>query len=103
MKEAFIRKNTKALREKLKSMGCYICCCATWKDSWWLDVNYNGGKVNVHGIGFYDETCDVQSVEEEIKHFLYENEHSKNPAIDCGEDEEKFLELIQKAITELHT
>ena len=103
MKEAFIRKNTKVLREKLKAVGCYICCCATWTDSWWLDVNYNGGKVNVHGIGFYDETCDAQSVEEEIKHFLYENEHSENPAIDCGEDEEMFLELIQKAITELHT
>ena len=102
MQEAFIRKNTQELRDKLEAMGCYICCCASWKDSWWLDVNYNGGKVDVHGIGFYDESCDAHSVEEAINLFIYENEHSNNPAVDCGEDEDMFLGIVQEAVNELN-
>ena len=98
MKEAFIRKNTQELRDKLEAMGCYICCCATWNDSKWLDTDINGGKVNVHGVGFYDETYPAHSVEEALNFFLYENEHSDNPAVDCGEDEEMFLRLAQSAM-----
>ena len=102
MIEAFIRKNTQKLRDKLEAMGCYICCCATWKNSRWLDIDISADMVNVHGVGFYDETCPVHSVKEALSFFLYENEHSDNQAVDCGEDEEMFLRLAQEAVNKLN-
>ena len=102
MIEAFIRKNTQELRLRLEALGCHICHCATWKDSKWLDIHSDGIAVTVHGIGYWDETFDLKSVEGALSFFLYENEQSDNPAVDCGEDEEMFLRLAQEAVNELN-
>ena len=96
--EAFIRKNTQELRNKLQAMGCDICPCATWEDSKWLDISISKNGISIHGIGYCDETCSFSSVEEALKFFLHENEHSDNPAVDCGEDEEKFLGIVRETI-----
>lgn len=96
--EAFIRKNTQELRDKLQAMGCDICPCATWEDSKWLDISISKNRISIHGIGYWDETCSFNSVEEALKFFLHENEHSDNPAVDCGEDEEKFLGIVRETI-----
>lgn len=98
---AFIRKNTLELRDKLQAIGCDICPCAIWGNSKWLYICINKDEVNIHGIGYWDETFDFKSVEGTLEFFLYENEHSDSPAIDCGQDEEKFLTIAKEAINNL--
>lgn len=101
--EAFIRKNTQELRDKLQAMGCDICPCATFENSKWLDMSISKNGVGIHGLGYWDETCNFNSVEDALRFFLYENEHCDNPSVDCGEDEEMFLNLVQEAINEFGT
>jgi hypothetical protein len=84
MKDCFIRKNTPELRLKLRILGCDMCPCAFFKDSAWLNISFIDTPT-VHGIG-----------QSELDLFLYENEKSKNPLIDCGEDEEMFLKIAKE-------
>lgn len=82
-------------------MGCDICPCATFENSKWLVMSISRIGVNIHGLGYWDETCNFNSAEEVLKFFLHENEHSDNPSVDCGEDEEKFLTIAKEAIDNL--
>lgn len=84
MKDCFIRKNTPELRDKLKELGYRICPCALFKDSVWLSISFINTPT-IHGIG-----------QEELDLFLYEDEKSENPLIDCGEDEEMFLKIAKE-------
>ena len=88
----FIRKNTPELRDKLKELRYYIChCTVIYKDAVWLEICNWTKKPSVHGIGYGDKN--IQSA---LDFFLYENSKSKNPLIDCGEDEEMFLKIAKE-------
>lgn len=89
----FIRKNTPELRERLKELGYNVCACSTFKHSVWLDTSVHTEPCSVHGIGYWDETCDCTTEEEACRMFLEENKTSLIPKIDCGTDEELFLAL----------
>lgn len=92
MKDCFIRKNTPELRDKLQELGYYIChCTVVYRDAVWLVTCNKTGKPSVHGIGYGDKN--IQSA---LDFFLYENEKSENPLIDCGEDEEMFLKIAKE-------
>ena len=87
----FIRKNTPELRTKLEEMGYHVCTCASFADAMWLNNFYNDGNFSIHGLGFDDEG----SGEAACGRFLAENKTRDIPDIDCGEDEELFLEYCQ--------
>lgn len=94
LQSCFIRKNTPELRTKLKELGYYICSCAEFEDSIWLRTSFCTNKPTVHGIGFVDEDyIGRKTTQEELDFFLYENSKSKNPRIDCGDNEKMFLAL----------
>lgn len=89
---AFIRKNTKELREKLKNRGHTVCPCCTFNGSIWLS-NCPENKDNyVHGIGYICEEFGITSTSQAISIFLHES--ANNYDIDCGEDEDLFIDLI---------
>ena len=90
--KCFIRKNTPELREKLENLGYHICVCCKFKDNIWLNnyINDEDNRYEIHGIGEYSLS---DSQEQELNFFLNENAKSKNPRIDCGENEELFLAL----------
>jgi hypothetical protein len=94
LQSCFIRKNTPELRTKLKELGYHICSCAEFEDSIWLRTSFITNEPTVHGIGFIDEDyTGRKTTQEELDFFLYENSKSKNPRIDCGDNEEIFLAL----------
>ena len=88
----FIRKNTPELREKLEKLGYHICVCCKFKDNIWLNnyINDELDRYEIHGLG---EGSIEGSQEAALNLFLHENATRKNPAIDCGENEELFLAL----------
>lgn len=83
--KCYIRKNSPELLDKLRALGYYVCICATYyEDSVWLyisNTDYERGVV--HGIGFGSRP---------MKNILSEFE-SNTSAIDCGDNEDIFLEL----------
>ena len=97
--KAFIRKNTKELRNKLKNMGYTICPCTEYENAVWLDIlDLNN---SIHGVGFVEEDLTGRkTVQAELDFFLYENSNSKNPAIDCNDNEEKFITIAKEIINE---
>lgn len=96
MKDCFIRKNTPELRDKLKELGYYICPCALYEGSVWLHISYVYYPT-VHGIGYIVEDLTGRgTIQERLDFFLYGNEKSENPSIDCGEDEEMFLKIAKE-------
>ena len=98
MKSAFIRKNTKELRDKLEKLGFEICPCTEFENSVWLDICIS--NKSIHGIGYFDEgeMPYIKSQQSALNFFLYENEKSQNPQEDCGEDEDKFLKIAEDII-----
>lgn len=101
MKCCFIRKNTPELRIKLKELGYYICPCALFKDAVWLYTSHFSKLLHntpsIHGIGYVTEDLTGRkTIQGELDLFLYENEKSENPLIDCGEDEEMFLKIAKE-------
>lgn len=87
----FIRKNTQELRDKLAEVGYEICPCCKFENAVWLNnLIWNG---TIHGVGFWDDTTPAKSVEEALEYFLYDD---NGRSVDCGEDEELFLELCSK-------
>jgi hypothetical protein len=97
MKSAFIRKNTKELRDKLEKLGFEICPCTEFENSVWLDICTS--NKSIHGVGYLDEDyTGRKTVQEELDFFLYENEKSQNPQEDCGENEDKFLKIAEDII-----
>lgn len=98
-KSYFIRKNTPELRLKLRKLGYNMCPCALFEDSVWLHISFLTSEPTFHGIGYVDEEyTGRKTIQEELDFFLYENSKSKNPWIDCGEDEEKFLTLAKELL-----
>ena len=88
--KCFIRKNTPELREKLENMGYHICICCKFKDNIWLNnyINDELDRYEIHGLG---EGSIEGSQEAAFNLFLHENAARKNPAIDCGDNEDLFL------------
>lgn len=97
--DCFIRKNTPELRDRLKDLGFVICPCVNFKNAVWLNTckiskdEDNLQKASIHGVGYWDETYPCSTVEEALNFFLWENENTNNPDIDCGENEELFILL----------
>lgn len=90
--DCFIRKDTPELSQRLEGLGYTICPCSDFEGSVWLSILPENGTV--HGIGFYDEDyTGRKTTQEELDFFLYENSKSKNPRIDCGDNEELFIAL----------
>lgn len=90
----FIRKNTSELRTKLKELGYHICRCTEFEDSVWLRTSFITNKPVIHGIGYFNEDLTGRkNTQEELDFFLSENCTSKNPRIDCGDNEELFIAL----------
>ena len=88
--DCFIRKNTKELREKLKTLGYKICICCDFKDANWLDT-YSPTS-SIHGVGYFDETdqfMNINTKEQALNFYLKNNKKS----IDCGTNEELFLAI----------
>ena len=90
--KAFIRKNTEGLRNKLASLGFSICPCCTFEGSMWLNNCPENKHLYIHGIGYTDEDfLGFTTTDQALGMFLIKS--SKN-YIDCGEDEELFIDLI---------
>lgn len=89
--KAFIRKNTEDLRNKLVSFGFSVCPCCTFSGSVWLCNCIENNHLYIHGIGYTDEDLGITTTDQALDMFLTKS--SKN-YIDCGEDEELFIDLI---------
>jgi hypothetical protein len=96
MNSAFIRKNNPELLTKLKELGYSICICTEFEDSVWLHI-FTENKT-IHGIGYFDPDYTPSSQKAILEKFLYENNTSINPSIDCLEDDEKFLKIAKELI-----
>lgn len=85
----YIRKNTEDLRDKLKDLGYCICLCCKFEDSMWLSIRNKHTELNgvVHGVGCVDE-CTHATTED-----LLEDYAMTTSDIDCGENEDLFLEI----------
>lgn len=82
-----LKKNSKVIRKKIKDAGIYVCPCAEFKDSDWLD--YHTSIANgVHGNGYPYEGMNK---EETRAMFLYE---VQNPVY-CN-DVDEFIRLIKE-------
>lgn len=97
METCFIRKNTPELRNKLKDIGYKICICCEFEDNKWLHTFIHENRIEVHGIGLWDEMCPF-SKDDVFNYFLYENTQKKKPDIDCQENEEKFLSIAKNTM-----
>ena len=90
--DCFIRKNSKELRDKLKSLGHTICKCCEFDGADWLEVSCNAKmQYSVHGIGYTEKEGEIYgdiTQEEVFKYFL-----KTTTSIDCGVNEELFLAL----------
>lgn len=84
MKKAFIRKNTQALRDKFEAMG-------------YSHVENGHGEWHI-------PICELPHLHTGIyKGFYYymgTNGYWYDSWVDCGEDEEMFLKIVQEAINE---
>lgn len=85
----YIRKNTPELISALKGIGYYICACCGFEDSEYLCISNLDEEFNgvVHGIG-YREEYDKTTKEDELLNFV-----QSTHLIDCGDNENLFLEL----------
>ena len=58
--DCFIRKNSKELRDKLKSLGHTICKCCEFDGADWLEVSCNAKmQYSVHGIGYTEKEGEI--------------------------------------------
>ena len=89
--KAFIRKNTTELRNRLEELGFSICSCCTFEGSVWLNNCPENSYNYIHGIGYLCEDLGINTTSQALDMFLLE---SSSNYIDCGENEDLFIELI---------
>lgn len=82
-----LKRNSEAIRRKIKKAGIDVCICATFKDADWLDFHPNITN-SVHGVGYPHEGM---TKEETLAMFEYECEEP----VYCKTVDE-FIRLIKE-------
>lgn len=80
-----LKENNEAIRKKITEAGIYVCHCASFKLSCWLDYSTVVGN-GVHGVGYPFEGETQEQTLAMFKHEL------KNP-VWC-KDVDEFIKLI---------